>query len=62
MKRYRRSIVEIVFSVVKRRYGEEIRSRKYRNQVKETKIKLIIHNIDRHIKQNIQLMVVYVAY
>ena len=53
---HRRNIVETIFSTVKRRYGEETRSRGYRNQVKEIKIKFIIHNIDRYIKQNIQFI------
>jgi hypothetical protein len=31
-------------SVLKRKYGEELRATKYRNQVKEVKFKLLIHN------------------
>jgi len=44
---HRRNLVETVFSVLKRRFGECLKSRKYRNQVKEIKIKLILHNISR---------------
>ncbi len=39
-----------MFSVIKRKYGEEIKARKYWNQVKEVKIKLLIHNLDRYVK------------
>ncbi|KXS43362.1 MAG: transposase IS4 family protein [Methanohalophilus sp. T328-1] len=42
-----RNLVETMFSVLKRKYGEELRATKYRNQVKEVKFKLLIHNIDR---------------
>ena len=41
---HRRNLVETAFSVIKRKYGEEIKSRKYWNQLKEIKIKLIVHN------------------
>ena len=39
-----------MFSVLKRKYGEEIKAKNYWNQVKEVKIKLLIHNLDRHVK------------
>jgi len=45
-----RNLVETMFSVIKRKYGEEIKARKYWNQIKEVKIKLLIHNLDRYIK------------
>ena len=47
---HKRNLVETAFSVLKRKYGEEIKSRKYWNQVKELKIKLIVHNLDRSSK------------
>jgi len=47
---HRRNLVETAFSVLKRKYGEEINSRKYWNQVKEIKIKLIVHNLGMHAK------------
>jgi len=47
---HRRNLVETAFSVLKRKYGEEIKSRKYWNQVKEIKIKLIVHNLGRYAK------------
>jgi hypothetical protein len=40
-----RNMVKIVFSVIKRRYGENVRSRKYCNQLKEIKIRIILHNM-----------------
>ena len=43
-----RNLVETMFSVLKRKYGEEIKSRKHRNQVKEVKCKMLIHNIERY--------------
>jgi transposase len=44
---HQRNLVETMFSVLKRKYGEEMKARKYRNQVKEIKMKLLVHNIDR---------------
>jgi transposase len=41
----RRSLVETAFSVLKRRFGECLKSRNLRNQVKEIKIKLILYNL-----------------
>ena len=40
-----RNKVETVFSVIKRRYGENVKSRKYYNQIKEIKIRMLIHNM-----------------
>ncbi|ADN37319.1 transposase IS4 family protein [Methanolacinia petrolearia DSM 11571] len=40
-----RNMVETVFSVIKRRYGENVRSRKYYNQLKEIKIRMVLHNM-----------------
>ena len=45
-----RNLAETMFSVIKRKYGEEIKARGYWNQVKEIKIKLLIHNLDRYVK------------
>ncbi len=39
-----RNMVETVFSVIKRKYNENVRSRKYFNQIKEIKIRMLIHN------------------
>jgi transposase len=50
LKRYhQRSKVETVFSVLKRKFGESIKARKYRLQIKEIKIKVILYNISRMI-------------
>lgn len=50
-KRYgQRNKVETVFSVLKRRFGDEITARLFRNQVKEVKIKCIVHSVDRFLK------------
>jgi hypothetical protein len=48
-----RNIAENTFSVVKRKFGETLRARKLRNQVKEVKIKLIVYNID---KKNVEII------
>ncbi len=40
-----RNITETKFSVVKRKFGETIRARKFQKQVKEIKIKFIVYNI-----------------
>jgi quaternary ammonium compound-resistance protein SugE len=45
-----RNLVETMFSVLKRKYGEEVKARKYWNQAKEVKLKLLVHNLDRYVK------------
>ncbi|WP_406662564.1 transposase [Methanolobus sp. ZRKC3] len=55
---HKRNIVETVFSVLKRVYGEEIKARKFRNHVKEIKIKLILYNINKSTKIIFVLVVV----
>jgi hypothetical protein len=42
-----RNKVETAFSVLKRRFGGDPKARKYRYQVKEIKIKLILHNLTK---------------
>ena len=42
-------MAETTFSVVKRKFGETLRARKFRNQVKEIKLKLIVYNIDKKV-------------
>jgi hypothetical protein len=46
----RRNMAETVFSILKRRFGETIYSRSFRQQVKEIKLKCIIFSIDRFLK------------
>ena len=45
-----RNKAETVFSVMKRRFGDEITTRRFRNQVKEVKIKCIVYSVDRFLK------------
>jgi transposase len=40
-----RNLVECVFSMIKRKYGDTLRSRRYYNQLKEIKIRIILHNM-----------------
>jgi transposase len=40
-----RNLVECAFSMIKRKYGDTLRSRKYYNQLKEIKIRIILHNM-----------------
>jgi predicted enzyme involved in methoxymalonyl-ACP biosynthesis len=47
---HNRNLVETMFSVLKRKYGEEIRAKMYWNQLKEIKFKLLVHNLDRYVK------------
>ena len=47
----KRNIAETTFSVVKRKFGEVLRARKFHNQVKEIKIKLIGYNINKKVMQ-----------
>jgi len=42
-----RNKVETVFSVIKRKFGESLKARKYRLQIKEIKCKIILYNISR---------------
>ena len=51
IKYNRRNIVETIISVVKRKFGETLRARKVRNQVKEVKVKLIVYNINKKVIQ-----------
>jgi IS5 family transposase len=53
---HKRSLNETVNSVIKRKYGEELVSRKWRNQQKEVYMLCILHNIER------QLMVIWVGF
>jgi hypothetical protein len=39
--------VETAFSVLKRKYGESLKARKFRLQVKEIKMKVILYNLSR---------------
>jgi hypothetical protein len=48
-KVHQRNKVETVFSVMKRRFGESLKARKYRLRVKEIKIKVILYNLLRMI-------------
>ncbi len=40
MQYHRRNLVETVFSVLKRKFGEALKARNYRNQIKELEIKM----------------------
>ncbi|MGA2161551.1 MAG: IS5 family transposase [Methanoregula sp.] len=46
-KYHQRNKVETVFSVLKRKFGESLKARKCRLQVKEIKIKVILYNLSR---------------
>lgn len=46
-KYYQRNIVETVFSVMKKKFGESLKTRKYMLQIKEIKNKVILYNISR---------------
>ncbi|MGA2105772.1 MAG: transposase, partial [Methanoregula sp.] len=48
-KYHQRNKVETVFSVLKRKFGESLKARKYRLQVKEIKIKVILYNLSRFV-------------
>jgi hypothetical protein len=48
-KYHQRNKVETVFSVMKRKFGESLKARKYRLQIKEIKIKVILYNLSRMI-------------
>jgi transposase len=44
---HQRNKVETVFSVIKRKFGECLKARKFQAQIKELKIKLILYNISK---------------
>jgi hypothetical protein len=44
---HQRNKVETAFSVLKRKFGESLKARKYRPQIKEIKCKVILYNIAR---------------
>ncbi len=44
---HQRNKVETVFSVLKRKFGEALKARKFHAQIKELKIKLILYNISK---------------
>jgi hypothetical protein len=44
---HQRNKVETVFSVLKRKFGETLKARKFQAQIKELKIKLILYNISK---------------
>jgi calcineurin-like phosphoesterase family protein len=44
---HQRNKVETVFSVLKRKFGDSLKARKYRLQVKEIKNKVILYNLSR---------------
>jgi transposase len=48
-KYHQKNKVETVFSVLKRKFGESLKARKYQLQVKVIKIKVILHNLSRMI-------------
>ncbi|MEM2933580.1 MAG: transposase [Methanocellales archaeon] len=50
---HKRSIAETIVSVVKRKFAEELKARNYGNQIKEIKIKLLIYNLHKHLKNKI---------
>ncbi len=47
---HNRNLVETMFSVLKRKYGENVKAKKYWNQLKEVKFKILVHNLDRYVK------------
>jgi hypothetical protein len=59
---FERNLVETVISVIKRLFGEEAKARKYRNQVKDVKTKLILYNIHRSIVNYDILIIIKVFY
>jgi transposase len=47
---HQRNIVETVFSVIKRKFGDKINARKYHTKLKEIKLKCIVYQLDRFLK------------
>ena len=55
---HQRNKVETVFSVLKRKFGESLKARKYRLQVKEIKMKVILYNLSRMISAFVFLILI----
>ena len=55
---HQRNKVETVFSVLKRKFGESLKARKYRLQIKEIKIKVVIYNLSRFMNSFYVLIIV----
>ena len=49
IKYNKRNTAETTFSAVKRKFGEILKARKFNNQVKEIKIKLVVYNINKKV-------------
>jgi hypothetical protein len=54
---HKRNLVETVFSVLKRKFGDEVRAFRYVNQVRELKLKCLVYSIDRFLKSQSILVV-----
>jgi hypothetical protein len=57
-KYHQRNKLEMAFSVMKRKFGESLKARRYRLQVKEIKIKVILYNLSRIILAFSILMII----
>jgi hypothetical protein len=55
---HQRNKVETVFSVLKRKFGESLKARKYRLQIKEIKIKVVVYNLSRFMNSSYVLIIV----
>ncbi len=55
---HQRNLVEKVFSVLKRRFGESLKARRYRSQVKEIEVKLILYNLRMVMKKSVLVVLV----
>jgi hypothetical protein len=57
-KYHQRNKVEMIFSVLRRKYGEVLKARIYRLQIKEIKIKVILYNLSRMMNSFYVLIIV----
>ena len=53
---HQRNKVETIFSVLKRKFGEALKARNYRLQIKEIKFKVILYNLSRLISDLVLLI------
>ena len=61
-ERYReKNKVETAFSVIKRRFGEDLKARKCWYQVKEIKVKMILHNLTK-VVQSVVIVIIVEAF
>jgi IS5 family transposase len=56
---HKRSNNESVFSAIKRKYGDRLRSRTWYRQFRELILKMVVHNIDQLVKEHLFIATIF---